>query len=56
MVEIGDKILITVEAEVVNIGTGHGICYQVMLPQEDFVEPRTLWLNPEEIEETKTDF
>lgn len=56
MVKIGSKVLITVEAEVVQIGKGHGECYQVILPQKDYQEPRTIWLEPDEVENVDTEF
>jgi hypothetical protein len=48
--KIGDEVIICVKAEIVNKGVGHGLCYEVMLPQQDFNNPRTIWLNANEVE------
>ncbi len=58
MVKEGDTVLITVEAKVEKVSTGHGECYLVNLGKQDFTLPnsRRVWVNKDEVEEIETNF
>ena len=51
MIQEGDIVLVTVEAEVLKVSRGHGECYLVELPQKDFTGLRTVWVNEDETEQ-----
>ena len=43
----GDKVqvMLLVEAEVIHVSNAHGECYKIELPQKDFEERRTIWID-----------
>jgi hypothetical protein len=56
MIKEGDTIKINVEAKVLKISRGHGICFQVELPRNDYIDKRIIWIDYDEIEDEETDF
>lgn len=47
----GTKVLVTIEATIVEVETRHGFCYEVLLPQKDYNLPRKIWVDADEIKE-----
>lgn len=45
----GDKVTLFVKGTVVKRSDSHGLCFEVVLEQKDFVVPRKLWLNEDEV-------
>ena len=42
----GDKVTIIIfEAEIVDVSNAHGECFQIRLPQNDFQQPRDIWID-----------
>lgn len=48
-IEIGQEIIIQLKVVVTAINSGHGLCYKLELPQNDYSELRFIWLDVDEI-------
>lgn len=49
-VQKGDKITVWIlEAEVTDTSDAHGECFEITLPQKDFMNPRKIWLDWDEV-------
>jgi hypothetical protein len=48
--KIGQEVMVSVSAVVTDISDAHGLCYEVELTQRDYSNPRTIWLEPDELQ------
>lgn len=47
----GDRVKIVQYAVITDVSDAHGLAYQVQFPARDYVEPRILWVDADEIHE-----
>jgi hypothetical protein len=46
---IGKEVAITGRGKITDTSNAHGLCYEVELPQYDYVVPRRVWLEAHEV-------
>lgn len=49
LIKKGDKVVIMVEVTIIDTSNSHGLCFEVLLPQMDFREPRKVWIDEKEL-------
>ena len=49
--KVGDKVTLVLEGIVIQEGgKGHGECFEVEMPQRDYIYPRRVWVDLDEID------